>query len=413
MTAFAVMLQVTFIATTGAIGVVALIATLGLAALFNGEALVRDLIGRPLVHVFWALALLSAAWSVEPALTLRYGIQLALTTFIAMLLPGFGRGEGAMQGVALAFPIFLVVSVASGQSVAMGAGGDTAFAGLTGSKNLLAGTAATGLLAMTAAAVDCFERRRVGAGLFFCATGVLAGYVILLARSSGVLMTTALTLPVLVAMLILRGASHATRSVILLVVLLLLVLSVIYLDALASMITDWALQTFDKSPTLTGRVYLWQRADEIIRQRPWLGLGYSAFWVKGNLDAEGLWRWAGIVGRGGFNFHGTMREVLVHFGWIGLCVLAAALAVCLARFARLFVLGSSVGQIFWFCVLVQLMMSFAWESFLPTPFNMSSFTFIAAVCASCSPAAAVPRFQQRTGSRWRSLRATPQRPPSS
>uniref|UniRef100_A0ACD5GNQ9 O-antigen ligase family protein n=1 Tax=Desertifilum tharense IPPAS B-1220 TaxID=1781255 RepID=A0ACD5GNQ9_9CYAN len=43
-----------------------------------------------------------------------------------------------------------------------------------------------------------------------------------------------------------------------------------------------------KEPTLSGRTYLWEASIEKIRQRPWLGYGYQAFWqVSGG--AEYVW----------------------------------------------------------------------------------------------------------------------------
>ena len=388
--AFAVMLQVLFIGNTKTLGVLGLIGTLGLVAVLAWRPLVAHLLGRPLPHMFWILALLSTFWSIEPAVTARFAVQLALTTFIGMLLTGVGKGRGAVQGAALAFPLFLAVSVVSGQSVAMGASGGTAFAGLTGSKNLLAGSAALGFLMIGAAAYDSFERGLRALGLAFVASGVLGLYVVALARSSGAILGLTLISPLMFAMLALRRSAPSLRSVLLIVFLLVAVTTLIFIQPLTAFVTDFTLQAFNKDPTLTGRVYLWQRADEVIAQRPWLGVGYNAFWVQGHVDAEGLWRWAGITGRMGFNFHNTMRETLVAFGWIGFSILSAGIAIGYALFARLFVLGASALQVCWLAILTYFLMSVGWEAFLPMPFSLSSFLIVAALCAACSQPAVAP-----------------------
>src|SRR5207244_2815073 len=86
--------------------------------------------------------------------------------------------------------------------------------------------------------------------------------------------------------------------------------------------------------TLTGRSYLWYRAADFIRERPLLGHGFEAFWVQGNIDAEGLWQYGKITTRGGFNFHNTVIELLVHFGWIGALLTLAVFAIAACALIR-------------------------------------------------------------------------------
>ena len=55
-------------------------------------------------------------------------------------------------------------------------------------------------------------------------------------------------------------------------------------------------------------------------RRPLLGTGFSAFWLQGNVAAEGLWQFGGIVDRAGFSFHNTPIELRVALGWIGMVI---------------------------------------------------------------------------------------------
>jgi exopolysaccharide production protein ExoQ len=83
---------------------------------------------------------------------------------------------------------------------------------------------------------------------------------------------------------------------------------------------DDLLSAVGKSGDLTGRGLLWQRAAVLSEQRPVFGVGYGAFWVQGNPEAEALWRAEHIPGRGGFHFHSFYYETLVELGYMGLAI---------------------------------------------------------------------------------------------
>ena len=66
--------------------------------------------------------------------------------------------------------------------------------------------------------------------------------------------------------------------------------AVVFKDEIMNMIYT----VFHKNSTLTGRIYLWYRASFYTHERPWLGVGYYAFWQPSNVEAQGLWDYAGI-----------------------------------------------------------------------------------------------------------------------
>jgi exopolysaccharide production protein ExoQ len=68
-----------------------------------------------------------------------------------------------------------------------------------------------------------------------------------------------------------------------------------------------------------------------------LGHGFEAFWVRGNVDAEGLWQYGQVPNRFGFNFHNTLIELLVHLGIVG-----ATLFILVFLVGALFLFRSSV-----------------------------------------------------------------------
>ena len=147
-------------------------------------------------------------------------------------------------------------------------------------------------------------------------------------------------------------------------------------------------QFFDKDPTLTGRTYLWQRAYDLINETPWLGRGFRSFWLQGNPDAEGLWQYAGIASRDGFNFHNTAIEILVHIGWFGLIVYGAVVIIALGFLVARFLARPNLFLCFWLSVLVYELVRMPIESIGFNEFYFSTvLLFMALGSAFAAPAA--------------------------
>src|SRR6185437_14525819 len=91
-------------------------------------------------------------------------------------------------GIFLAFALYIPASIAFGQAVDVGNSGDTAFSGLTQSKNLLGDIAATGALVSLACFVASIEDRRPLRAIAALGVAALEIYVLLLARSAGALL---------------------------------------------------------------------------------------------------------------------------------------------------------------------------------------------------------------------------------
>src|SRR5205823_4132538 len=83
------------------------------------------------------LSVASIAWSAYPDLTLKYSAEMSIMAISMLVMSASRRPMAVLFGVAVAFALFLLVSVALGGSVAMtiqGTGGASveAFAGLNG-----------------------------------------------------------------------------------------------------------------------------------------------------------------------------------------------------------------------------------------------------------------------------------------
>jgi exopolysaccharide production protein ExoQ len=114
--------------------------------------------------------------------------------------------------------------------------------------------------------------------------------------------------------------SDAQRLFALGVVLFLALIGALIFATYGTQILDAFLETSGKDSTLTGRTDLWRTGLTLISEKPFFGVGYRAFWVKGNGPAEQLWAMFGEPSGAGFNFHNTYISNAVELGLVGLSI---------------------------------------------------------------------------------------------
>ncbi len=310
------------------------------------------LVSRAFLLAIPAVAVLSVLWSEEPLLTIKYSLEYALTVVVALLLSAAPRPKAIIEAIFVAFAIYLLLSVALGQTVALGADGDTAFAGLNDSKNYLADSAAVGFLISLVVFFIGIEDRKFSrcAAAFIVAAGQI--YAIFAARSAGALVGVVIAAAGFFFLLCLRKMIFPVRATALGVLGVVLTMIALAYETLSDVVVDVATRYFDKDMTFTGRTYLWQRAGDLIAEKPLLGRGFHAFWNRGNPDAEGMWRYLNIRSESGFNFHSSFVEILVHLGWFGLIVFALTLSVALVLVLRRFLRRPDLALCFWLSLLL-------------------------------------------------------------
>lgn len=275
----------------------------------------------------WCLA--SVIWSDEPALTLRYGVQLALTFAIAIAMASRLAPLNFLKLVLAAYLLAALASFATGRARSDGLG----FLGIFNSKNALANAASVLLLAGVCLAVDRrlpLRWRLAGAG----AAG-LGGLQVLMAHSVGGAVACAAVLGTLAVLLALRRLPPRPRLVAGLIGALAAGLALIALVAQIDVLAARFLDATGRDFTLTGRTDLWHIALDEIAHRPLLGAGFQAVWVRGNPLAEMLWAEFGVESRTGFHFHNAFLSNAVEIG-----LPAAALQAGL-------VLGALGGAVSW------------------------------------------------------------------
>ncbi len=334
------------------LGTAAAVAIVAMSLVYIGVRLPQlgeILAPRAFILIVPAFAVLSVLWSQAPAETLKYGIEFALTIVVALIMSAAPYPKAVLWGLFLAFALYIPAALAFGQAVDVGNSGQMAFSGLSQSKNLLGDMAATSVLISLACFVAAIEDRRPYRALVALGVAVPEIYVLLVARSAGALLGI---LPAVLAFIFFMGMRSARLTMRLMVtVFASLCAALLAVGYGSSLVTD-SMAIFDKDPTLTGRTYLWQRAADLIAEKPVLGTGYNAFWVRGNPDAEGLWRFAGIAERMGFNFHNTLIELLVNIGWAGVCVVTVVAIAGSVLLVRRVMIRPSLALCFWLSILV-------------------------------------------------------------
>ncbi|WP_417809345.1 O-antigen ligase family protein [Thioclava sp.] len=321
--AFVAFLAVLFIFRLGSLGAL-LFLSAGLALLArrphaNLGAIWRD--GWILLLPMWCV--LSVLWSTHPALSLRYGIQLGLTSVIALVIAQRLQPRTLLRTLFMALALAALASFVLGRERLDGAG----FLGIYGSKNALAQV--TALFVVTGMALglgrDGTRVWRI-AGLVSVLPGLL---LLVMANSVGWLSGALLAVVSGIVFGFMRRLPRRYRLLALGLILLIILSALLLAWANEDAVLAWVFEVSGKDVTLTGRTYLWQTALSEIARHPLEGQGYQAVWVLGNPLAESLWREFGIASKTGFHFHNTWLSNAVEIGIIGVVLQGAIFLVAL------------------------------------------------------------------------------------
>jgi len=381
--ALALFLPMLFIANIGALGAAAIAGSVPLYLFVRRERLTVVMLKRAVLFAVPLLAMFSVVWSEAPRESFKYAAELGLTVVAGLLLSSARNQTAVIRGLGLAFFAYVAAAILGGERVAIGVGaGGQAMSGLTESKNLLADIASTGFIISMSVTAMALARRNWMWAVFGIAAALLEFYAVMSARSAGAILGIAIGVGAMVGLLTLIAAGKAVRAF--LTVLLAMMLLAVGLAHrwLAQAMIDLGATLFDKDPTLTGRTYLWYRAGDLIDEKPMLGRGFYAFWLQGNTDAEGLWRYFGIDSRGGFTFHNTAVEVLVMLGMVGLVVLSAVLVISVIALVRRFVDRPNLALVCWISLFLYQLCRMPIETIGLAPFYFSTALCFAALGAA-------------------------------
>jgi exopolysaccharide production protein ExoQ len=287
-----------------------LVFALGLIAR-RPNAVPAELLGQAGLGLLVVWCLLSVLWSDYPSLSLRHGLQLAVTVLFAIVLAERLSPLMLLKILTVCFLVACAVSLASGRARA----DDLGFLGIYNSKNAMASASSILLVIGLCLIVDRqLPARWRALGIAGAGLGLL---LLIKANSIGAAVATVAVLVALLTILILRRLSGSQRLAIGLLAALafaaMILVSMAYFDLIAARF----LSATGKDFSLTGRTDLWQIALDEIAARPWFGAGFQAVWVAGNPLAETLWQDFGVESKTGFHFHNAYLSNAVEIGVIG------------------------------------------------------------------------------------------------
>ncbi|WP_332688701.1 O-antigen ligase family protein [Devosia sp.] len=307
---FAALAALVLNAMLGSMAALVFVACGGLLIVSNVPQSLDSVMRWWVVLLLPAYCLLTALWSQYPDNSLRYGLQLAFTLVVAVVITGRISTTTLMRGLFVVYVIGVVASVVIGRN------GGAAWLGIFGSKNAFAAHIAVFALIAMAMVSD----RGAHPLLRFSALGgvLISGPLLLLAQSAGAILMVVPCLAI-IGLVMLTGRLSPYQKLFLaaLLAIALAALALLVLTMGDALLAD-VLEGSGKDPTLTGRTELWATGLSFIAERPLQGLGYRAFWVSGFAPAEELWAMFLVPSGAGFNFHNTYISNAVEIGLVGL-----------------------------------------------------------------------------------------------
>ncbi|GAM96472.1 exopolysaccharide production protein exoQ [alpha proteobacterium U9-1i] len=297
-------------------------AFLGWAIWRDRASAVRAAGAAPLLVGLLLLAGVSTLWSIDSGATLRRSVWLALNMAFGLYLAWRYRWPQLVEVLGLGFIALIAGSFATAL-LAPHVGTMTfehpgAWSGLWTHKNTLGGIMALGVAICAACSIVAPARRS-----FWIGAAIAAFVLVLLSTSKTALIASALGLMVMVACALMRRGPIAT-----IVVVSSALGAVIVGGGIVFLAPELVVTMIGRDLTLTGRTDIWDAAQRFVEARPWLGYGYSAFWLPENGPAYWVreavrWQVASA--------HSGWLELALGLGRVGVVLFALQLFATLRR----------------------------------------------------------------------------------
>jgi O-antigen ligase len=268
-----------------------------------------------LLLLLTALAIVSVLWSVAPDVTVRRGVALIGTSLFGVYLAGRFSEAEMLRLLAWTFGIAAVLSLVFAVALpSYGISQDPItqgdWKGIFDHKNTLGKNMALGTIVFLLLAWSSRRYRWVAW------TGLGLSLALLVLSNSATGLVIVLGVAVLLPFYrILR------REIVVAVPLVLLALLLIGGAAAWLLLgnTETVLGLVGKDATLTGRTVLWSAVLDAIRDRPWTGYGYSAFWLGWEGKSAAVWL---ITGEQFYDAHNGILDLWLTLGLVGVSVFA-------------------------------------------------------------------------------------------
>lgn len=322
------------------------------------------------------LCLLSTGWSRDPAGTLRASLEFIAFTATVLTFARVVSGRTMIVAFAVALTLVAGLSFASGRGNLLYGTNTYALTGIFASKNMLTFTCAILAVAGLSGALDRGFAVPARLALLGCAAfGMIVGY---LGRSLGGSVATLIACLSVLALTALGRLPRSGRAAVLILAVAGTVAAVAGVLLVPADTLSSVMLSVGKDPGLTGRAFLWGRAVDAIAERPWLGVGFGAYWRVQFVDALGLYRFGGIASETGFHFHNLYYETAVELGYVGVAAMAATLLGIMILALRHFVRRPDPQAAFVMGIMILLLSRVGLEVDFLSPFSLGGM--LAIIC---------------------------------
>lgn len=262
----------------------------------------------PALIALAGLAVVSAAWSIDPGTSFRRGIAILFTTFFGFYLSSALNWKDLLRLLGVVWLILAVGNLIAGGLVpGFGVMHEIhvgAWRGLWFEKNAMGGNFARASFLFGFLLMMDKERRKMWA------FGLLASIMlVLLSTSKTSLLGLCLGMGLLMLFLWMkRGRIISVATVWFIVTAIAAVAFIFFVQP------EILVQIIGRDLTLTGRTDIWEVLFRLIGERPLLGYGYGAFWGEYSAPANEVRRateWPVPTA------HNGLIEVLLALGWLG------------------------------------------------------------------------------------------------
>ncbi|HMQ52343.1 MAG TPA: O-antigen ligase family protein [Anaerolineae bacterium] len=298
--------------------------TLGLIGLRWKKVLNRLISADKFLLGLVGLTVISMLWSAAPEVTLRRSLGVVLTTVFGLYFASQYSLRQQVQLMVWAFGLMMMVTVLMAiltPDLGLMNSAEAAWRGPYSNKNMLGRV--TTLSAITTLLVALSYHRRfwlrpLGLGLFG-----LSVLVLLLTTSKTTLVVFLALLACLPVVAALRWNFNLTLAFSIVVTL---VATIGLLLVVANFNT--ILDLLGKDATLTGRTPLWEALVVKIWASPWLGYGYSAFWLGWSGPSADVWAYIDWAPR---HAHNGYLDIAAELGLVGLTLFLLTFLMVLWR----------------------------------------------------------------------------------
>ena len=286
-----------------------------------GDEILEALVRNPAVATLCLLAVLSSAWSAVPHSTLQSAIQLTLSTLFGLYVGvrfGVERLVTILAWIAAAILVLSVVFAIALPKYGVDHVRASEWRGVFGTKNELGRMMVLGgiVWAVRVIAHDTGRVRGVALIVAFALVGFASG-----ARTA--LGVSALMVGVFALLQMLAQRDKAWVPIKGVVAMGLALCSLVAVTNIGLL-----LKVVGADYSLTGRVSIWRPVWWAIREHPWLGYGFDAYWRGIYGPSLEVWRFSHNTPP---HSHNGFLDLLLAFGAVGLTVFAVAFAVTWRR----------------------------------------------------------------------------------